>query len=102
MGSISYPAANVNTAAEMMPTTILKLFGSFSLARCLCPNGSSAWSTDVLDVLEWLLPDEGFKRPGISETNDRRPGSGLAARDVESKDDEITSYLKRSAKAVEG
>lgn len=32
----------------------------------------------------------------MSGANDLRPGCGVAANDVESSDDDITSYLKRS------
>lgn len=41
------------------------------------------------------------KRPGILGANERRPGAGVAANSVESNDEEITSYLKRSAKAFD-
>ena len=33
----------------------------------------------------------------MSGANDLRPGCGVAASDVESKEEDITSYLKRSA-----
>lgn len=41
------------------------------------------------------------RRPGISGANVLRLGCGVDASDVESSDDDITSYLKRSANALE-
>ena len=37
----------------------------------------------------------------MSGANDLRPGCGVAASDVESKEEDITSYLKRSANEFE-
>ena len=66
----------------------------------LCCESLSSSSSLVLGVLEWLC-EEASSRPGRSWLNDLRVGFGVAAMDVERRDDEMTSYLKRSANELD-